>query len=104
MGEKVNELTISIIINIAGICFIAGLYVQQLRSNTKAIDDLKEYFNEKFNDFKVAVAEHFIRVERKQDVHNKVIERTYSLECREDVQDEQIKVINHRIEDLENIK
>lgn len=33
--------------------------------------------------------------------HNKVVERTYALERRTDVQEEMIKVANHRIEDLE---
>ncbi len=33
--------------------------------------------------------------------HNKIIERTYELEKRADVVDEQIKVANHRIQDLE---
>lgn len=36
--------------------------------------------------------------------HNGVIERTYALEQRSAVQEEQIKVANHRIEDLENGK
>lgn len=33
--------------------------------------------------------------------HNNTIERTFELERRMDVQEEQIKVANHRIEDLE---
>jgi hypothetical protein len=35
------------------------------------------------------------------DKHNKVIERTYKLEDRANLHDEQIRVANHRIEDLE---
>ena len=35
------------------------------------------------------------------DKHNNVIERTYKLEEQTAVQEEQIKVANHRIEDLE---
>ena len=34
--------------------------------------------------------------------HNDVIERTYKLEKHESIVDEKLKVINHRIEDLEN--
>ena len=45
--------------------------------------------------------EKLISIEKKQDKHNSVVERTYLLESRTDVQEEQIKVINHRIEDLE---
>ena len=41
-------------------------------------------------------------IEKKQDKYNNVINRTYALESRTEVQDEQIKVINHRIEDLEH--
>ena len=46
--------------------------------------------------------EKLISIEKKQDKHNSVVERTYLLESRTDVQEEQIKVINHRIEDLEH--
>ena len=41
------------------------------------------------------------QLEKKVDLHNNVIERTYKLEDRADVIDERIKVANHRIEDLE---
>ncbi len=43
-------------------------------------------------------------LEKKVDKHNQVIERTYALESRADVIDEQIKVANHRIADLEEKK
>ncbi len=38
---------------------------------------------------------------KRVDKHNNVIERTYELEKRTDVQEEQIKVVNNRIKDLE---
>lgn len=38
---------------------------------------------------------------KRVDKHNNTIERTYDLERRMDVQEEQIRVENHRIEDLE---
>lgn len=38
---------------------------------------------------------------KRVDKHNNTIERTFDLERRMDVQEEQIKVANHRIEDLE---
>lgn len=38
---------------------------------------------------------------KRVDKHNSVIERTYELEKRTDVQEEQIKVVNNRIKDLE---
>ena len=40
--------------------------------------------------------------EKKVEKHNNLIERTYKLEEHQGVVDEQIKVANHRIEDLEN--
>ena len=41
------------------------------------------------------------QLENKVNKHNNVIERTYELEKRCDLQDEKMKVANHRIEDLE---
>ena len=47
------------------------------------------------------VAYRLEQLEKKVDLHNKVVERTYHLEESDAVQKEQIKVINHRLEDLE---
>jgi hypothetical protein len=41
------------------------------------------------------------QLEEKVHKHNNLIEKTYKLEERCTVQDEQIKVVNHRIDDLE---
>lgn len=41
------------------------------------------------------------QLEKKVDKHNSVVERTYNLEERLEVQQEQIRVANHRIADLE---
>ena len=41
------------------------------------------------------------QLEEKGEKHNKVIERVYNLEKHEAVMDEEIKVANHRIDDLE---
>ena len=41
------------------------------------------------------------QLEAKQDKHNAVIERTYALEKQAAIHDEEIKVANHRIADLE---
>lgn len=38
---------------------------------------------------------------KRVDKHNNVIERTYNLEQELSIQKEQIKVVNHRIKDLE---
>ena len=42
------------------------------------------------------------QLEKKVQSHNNLIERTYKLEERTELQEEKIKVANHRIEDLEN--
>lgn len=41
------------------------------------------------------------QLEKKVEKHNKVVERVYILERDEAVIQEEIKVVNHRIEDLE---
>ena len=43
-------------------------------------------------------------LEKKQDKHNQVIERTYRLEERMELVEERQKVANHRIADLEEKK
>lgn len=42
------------------------------------------------------------QLERKVEVHNQVIDRVYKLEERTELQEEKIKVANHRIDDLES--
>jgi predicted CDP-diglyceride synthetase/phosphatidate cytidylyltransferase len=44
------------------------------------------------------------QLEKKVEKHNGVIDRTYKLEEKEAVVSEQLKVINHRISDLEGDK
>ena len=41
------------------------------------------------------------QLEKKVEKHNNIIERVYLLEKNEAVMDEEIKVANHRIDDLE---
>ena len=41
------------------------------------------------------------QLEKKVDLHNNIIERTYDLEKKVDVMEEQVKVANRRIDDLE---
>ncbi len=40
-------------------------------------------------------------LEKRVQAHNNLVERTYHLEERTEVQEEKLRVINHRIEDLE---
>ena len=41
------------------------------------------------------------QLEKKVEKHNQVIDRVYELEKRDEVEKEEIKVINHRVSDLE---
>lgn len=41
------------------------------------------------------------QLERKVQAHNRLIERTYKLEERSEVQEEKLRAVNHRIGDLE---
>ena len=41
------------------------------------------------------------QLEKRVQAHNNLIERTYKLEERTELQEEKIKVANHRIDDLE---
>ena len=41
------------------------------------------------------------QLEQKVQAHNNLVDRTYKLEERAEVQDEKLKVANHRIDDLE---
>lgn len=55
----------------------------------------------KLDGYKVLTDFRFNEINKKLDKHNNVIERTYKLESFADKTEEQIKVANHRIEDLE---
>lgn len=42
------------------------------------------------------------QIEKKVEKHNQVIDRVYELEKRDEVEKEEIRVINHRVADLED--
>lgn len=65
---------------------VAGVFIQNNKHN-KRIGELIEY--------------RIKELEKKQDKHNQLIERVYSIEKSVDVLDERIKVANNRIGDLE---
>lgn len=44
------------------------------------------------------------QLEKKVDLHNSVISRTYDLEARADVMEEKLKVANNRLKNLEGAK
>ena len=43
------------------------------------------------------------QLEKKVEKHNNVVERVYELEKRDEVENEELKVVNHRLTDLEDI-
>lgn len=82
------------------------------KSFKETVDDIKNDFKDKLHDIKENISEkisenakHFEdnirRLENKQDKHNSTIERTFLLEKQQGVLSEQMKVANHRIEDIE---
>lgn len=100
----VATLFLTILANIATIAYFAGNLKANQNAQKDTLDLIKAELERQIKETKEENDRHFSRLERKQDIHNHYVERTYNLERREDVQDEQIKVINHRIEDLEELK
>ena len=72
---------------------------------TKAIDEVKDTVTENNADIQQHLAVIDLKIQTLSDrveKHNGVVERTYKLEQDSAVHTEQIKVANHRIEDLES--
>ena len=74
----------------------ASIIVSVITSNTQ-----KKTIITEFEKNTAVQAEKIDQLDRKVEKHNKVIERVYNLETQDKVEQEQIKVINHRIDDLE---
>lgn len=73
------EIVIAII---TSFCTLAGVIITVRNGNSKTLYRIEQ-------------------LEKKQDVHNTLIERMYKAEDRLNVLDERVKVSNHRIDDLE---
>lgn len=77
-------MTEGIIIGILSLCgTLAGSYFAQRKSTA-------------------LIAYRLEQLEHKVALHNNAIERLYKVEKAQEIQEEKIKVANHRIEDLEN--
>lgn len=63
----------------------AGIYIGKLEA-------FKDFVNFRFD-----------KQDKRLDEHNNFITRVYELERKDGIKEEQIKVANHRIEDLENV-
>ena len=57
----------------------------------------------KLEGFQKFVNYRFDEQDKRLDAHNNFITRVYDLERKDGIQEEQIKVANHRIEDLESL-
>lgn len=79
---------------IAVLATVIGLIVQILTAGIYIgkLEGFKELINHRFNE-----------QDKRLDAHNNFITRVYDLESKDKVKEEQIKVANHRIEDLESI-
>lgn len=89
---------------ITGAVSLIGTIVTVLVANQKtlaAMDKKSDVTDEKLHGELNVLKADIRTLSNKVEAHNRMIERTYALERRADVQEEQIKVANHRIEDLE---
>lgn len=82
-----NEAIISAAVTLI-VCLINGFFQQ--RATEKKHDETINMIDYKLSE-----------LTKRVDKHNNVIERTYKLEELTAIQEEKIKVTNHRIEDLE---
>ncbi len=82
-----NEAIISAAVTLI-VCLINGFFQQ--RATEKKHDETINMIDYKLSE-----------LTKRVDKHNNVIERTYKLEELTAIQEEKIKVANHRIEDLE---
>lgn len=85
-----TEILISLI---TGILSLVGVVVTVHSGNKKTEAQMKEQTD--------LTLYRIDQLEKKVEKHNNVIERVYALEKNEAVIEEEIKVANHRIEDLE---
>ena len=83
-----------IVAGVAVVATIVGLIVQVLTAGI---------YIGKLEGFQRLVNFRFDEQQKKLDAHNNFITRVYELERKDGIKEEQIKVANHRIEDLESV-
>lgn len=86
-----TEVTVALI---TGVLSLAGVIITVIMGNRKTEKSVKEQTN--------LTIYRIDELEKKVEKHNGVIERVYFLEREDAVEKEAIKVINHRINDLED--
>lgn len=88
---------------------VAAIVVSVINSNSqhkKALAENEKNFNKMLAEIDKSNAlqsQEIKQLTTQVEKHNKVIERVYNLEKQEAVIEEEIKVANHRIEDLEEL-
>lgn len=89
---------------ITGAVSLIGTIVTVVLTNQRtiaAMDKKSDVTDEKLHGELNVLKADIRTLSNRVEAHNKMIERTYELERRADVHEEQIKVANHRISDLE---
>ena len=84
--------TIAIVLTAVGV--VVGFIVQLMTAGI---------YIGKLEGFQKLVNFRFDEQQKKLDAHNNFITRVYELERKDGIKEEQIKVANHRLEDLESI-
>lgn len=92
-ADIITSIIIGITSIIGSLLTFAGVVVSNNKSNQKIESDLKTA--------QVVTDTKIDNLKEQVEKHNKVIERVYLLEKDNEVKKEKIKVINHRIDDLE---
>ena len=89
-------MNINVIVALITGCFtIIGVIITVVAGTKQTAKQIKEQ-----NDLTLYRIQ---QLEKKQDMHNTLIERMYSIEDKVNIIEEKQKVANHRIDDLENI-
>lgn len=89
---------------ITGACAVAAQLIISRRSSNELyakLDKQSELSDARIQGEIDVIKADIRTLSNRVEAHNKLVERTYVLERRADVQEEQIKVANHRIGDLE---
>lgn len=89
---------------ITGACAVAAQLIISRRSSNELyakLDKQSEVSDAKIQGEIDVIKADIRTLSNRVEAHNKLVERTYVLERRADVHEEQIKVANHRIGDLE---
>ena len=89
---------------ITGACAVAGEIVVSAKNTRELyakLDKQSEIADERIKGEIAVIHQEISELRKNVEKHNQVVERVYNLETASARQEEQIKVANHRIDDLE---